>query len=80
MQGSEHVREIEGKSSWEEEETKRRKETKAIVERFEFQKRAAGKAKRKRDLRAFVFKEMNKFSEKTILKVYEILCDFSGNT
>ena len=33
-----------------------------------------------KDLSSFVFKEMNKFSEKTILKVYEILCDFSGNT
>ena len=60
MQGSEPLREIAGKSSWEEEETKRRKETKAIVERFEFQKRAAGKAKRKRDLRAWTTRRWTK--------------------
>ena len=33
-----------------------------------------------KDLNGFVFKEIKKFSEKTILKVFETLCDFSGNS
>ncbi len=33
-----------------------------------------------KDLSSFVFKEIKKFSEKTILKVYETLVDFSGNS